>query len=381
MVTSSRSTTPRSASTPAACPFCGQPLLNKQAIEHLTRQSAAYETRLRKELEAQSEARVQVRIREVETCLKADASKKLKAAVRERAEEVTQLKSALREAQKTQDARVKAEVRKKLAEAEAAEQERLSVEFAKREKQLQLTVEKLRDQNAELARRVERLSAGDRGEFNEDEILARLTRAFPDDDLTRTRRGQRGADIFQRVRFRTDGDLVEAGLIIYECKDTLQWNNSFITQMKSEAKLHKTDYAVLISRCLPRGEKTLAVIEGVVIVEPARAIAIAEVMRRMVIETYRSGALAGARVEKTAELFYFVSSTEFRQAFDSLAEASDALHASLARERQSHQRVWTERDRLYQEIEDKIVQIDARFKAILEAKGTEKTLRSLRPTA
>jgi hypothetical protein len=123
------------------------------------------------------------------------------------------------------------------------------------------------------------------------------------------------------------------------------------------------------------------VIDDIVVVEPARAVAIAEVMRRMVIETYRSGVVAGSRAEKTAELFRYVSSTEFRQAFDSLSEANDALQASLTRERQSHQRVWTERDRYYQSIGDAVIQIDSRFRAILESTGKDETLRSLRPPA
>jgi hypothetical protein len=72
---------------------------------------------------------------------------------------------------------------------------------------------------------------------------------------------------------------------------------------------------------------------------------------------------------------------EFRQKFDSLSEANDALQASLTRERQSHQRVWTERERLYHAMGDATIEIDSRFKAILESKGKGKALRSLRPTA
>jgi hypothetical protein len=366
---------------PPICPFCGQPLLNERAVEHLARQEAAYEATLRKDLEAEAEALAQARVEKVERDLKADAAKQLKAAVQESADEVARLDRQLRDTQKNQEAKVEAEVRKQLADAEASQRTRLEQEFGKREKQLQSTLDKLQNQNDELSRRVERLSAGDRGEFNEEAILAQLIRAFPDDDITRTRRGQRGADIFQQVRFRTDGDFVEAGLIIYECKDTLHWNNSFISQMRAQARLHHTPYAILVSRCFPRGLKNLAVIDDVVVVEPARSVALAEVMRRMVIETYRSGVVAGSRAEKTAELFRYVSSTEFRQAFDSLSEATDALQASLARERQSHQRVWTERDRHYQGIGDAVIQIDSRFRAILESTGKDETLRSLRPPA
>ncbi|MGO9103979.1 MAG: DUF2130 domain-containing protein [Mycobacterium sp.] len=375
MAATSRVRTPDSAPTPAVCPFCGQPLLNKQAVDHLAHQEAAYEATLRRDLAAEAEAHAEVKIKEAMKSLEADAAKQLELAKRNSAKEVASLKAQLRDSQRNQDAKVRAELRKKLAD----EREKLELKHGRQEKQLQSTLEKVQEQNSELKRRLERLSAGDRGEFNEEEILARLVRAFPDDEIIRNGRGQRGADIFQRVRFRTDGDLVEAGLIIYECKDTSQWNNSFITQMKSEATLHHTPYSVLISRRFPRGHKNLAVIDDVVVVEPERAVALAEVMRRMVIETYRSSAMAGSQAEKTAELFSFVSSNEFRQAFDSLFEATTALQESLARERQNHLRVWTERDRHYHDIGDKIVQIDSRFKAILEAKGNGRPQPSARP--
>jgi len=377
MVAISRARTPDSASSAAVCPFCGQALLNKQALDHLEHQKAAYDARLRRDLEAQAEADAEVKIKEAKKSLEADAAKELELAKRNSAKEVAGLNAQLLALQKNQDAKVKAELCKKLAD----EQERLELQYGRREKQLKSTLERAEDENSKLKRRLEQLSAGDRGEFNEEEILAQLLRAFPDDEITRTTRGQRGADIFQRVRLRTDGDLVEAGLIIYECKDTLHWNNSFIGQMKSEAKLHGTLYAVLISRRFPRGLKNLAVIDDVVIVEPARAVALAEVMRRMVIETYRSSAIAGSQSEKTAELFSFISSTEFRQAFDSLIETSEALQASLALERRNHLKVWAERDRLYRGIGDKFVEIDTRFKDILEAKGRGKARRPLRTTA
>jgi hypothetical protein len=255
------------------CPFCGQPLLDERAIEHLAGQAAAYEAKLRKDVEARTQAKVE----SIERDLKADAAKQLEAAVQERADEVAKLNRQLREAQKNHEAKVKTEVHRQLADAEASQRTRLE-DFGKREKQLQSTLKKLQEQNIELSRRVERLSAGDRGEFNEEEILAQLRRAFPDDDIRRTGRGQRGADIFQQVRFRTNGDFVEAGLIIYECKDTLHWNNSFISQMRKQAKLHHTPYAILVSRRFPRGQQSLAVIDDIVVVEPARAVALAEVM-------------------------------------------------------------------------------------------------------
>jgi hypothetical protein len=361
----------------AACPFCGQPLLNKKATEHLEHQGAAYEAQLRQQAEAEARSRANARVQAVEKAVRADSAKQLKLAGQESANAVALLNRQLQEAKKHQTAKVQAEVQKQLAEAKKGERDRLEDQFSKREKQLDLTLKKLQEQNSELSRRVERLSAGDRGEFNEEEIVIRLARAFPDDDIKRTRRGQPGADIFQRVKFRTDGDLTEAGLIIYECKDTLHWSNSFTAQMRAEAKLHGTPYAILVSRCFPPGLRGLAVVDDIVVVDPARVLPLAEIMRRMVVNSYRAGAVAGSQAEKTAELFRFISSTEFGQAFDTLVEAVETLEGLLTRERRSHQKTWSEQGHLYQSVSDTVVEIDQRFKSILESKAKKGTVRLL----
>ena len=148
-------------------------------------------------------------------------------------------------------------------------------------------------------------------------------------------------------------------------------------QMRAQAKLHGIPYAVLVSRCFPRESTSLAVLDDIVVVEPGRCVALAEIMRRMVIESYRSGVVAGSQAEKTAELFRFISSTQFRQAFESLSESVDSLEDLLSRERRSHQKMWTERQRAHQSIIDTITEIDSRFKCILESKATRGAVRVL----
>ncbi len=320
------------ADPPEACPFCGQPLLSTRAVDHLAGQTSAYEARQRK----QAQAEVEKQVAEREATFKVETAAALKTAAEQRAREVAELARRLDDLQTNQDALVQAEVDKQVAVSEELARARLLTEFAKRESQLRLTLKKLEEQNNELSRRVEGLSAGDRGEFNEDEIAVQLTSAFPDDEITRTRRGQRGADIFQRVRFRSNGELIEAGLIIYECKDTLQWSNRFVEQIRAQAKLHGTPYAVLVSRRFPQGSSSLVVLDDIVVIEPGRCVALAQIVRRMAIESYRAGIVAGSQAGKTAELFRFISSMQFRQAFDSLSESIDSLDGLLTRERQGH---------------------------------------------
>ena len=147
------------------------------------------------------------------------------------------------------------------------------------------------------ARRAQGLNPGVPGDFNEVDVSLRLIKAFPDDQVTWTRPGRRGAEILQTVRFGTGSDLIVAGHVIYKCKDVKRWNDSFITQIKAAAKLADAPYAILVSRRFPRSLKSVAVVDEVVIVDPANVVVLAGIIRRVVIEAYRSGAIAGSRAE------------------------------------------------------------------------------------
>jgi hypothetical protein len=147
------------------------------------------------------------------------------------------------------------------------------------------------------AKRAQGLNPGEHGEFSEVDVSLRLIKAFPDDQITWTRPGRRGAEILQTVRFDTDGDLTVAGHVIYKCKDVQRWNAGFITQIKAAAKLAEAPYAILVSPRFPRNLKSVAVVDEVVIVDPANVVVLAGIIRRVVIESYRSGAIAGSRAE------------------------------------------------------------------------------------
>ncbi len=114
------------------------------------------------------------------------------------------------------------------------------------------------------AKRAQGLNPGEHGEFSEVEVSLRLIKAFPDDQITWTRPGRRGAEILQTVRFDTDGDLTVAGHVIYKCKDVQRWNAGFITQIKAAAKLAEAPYAILVSPRFPRNLKSVAVVDEVV---------------------------------------------------------------------------------------------------------------------
>ena len=145
--------------------------------------------------------------------------------------------------------------------------------------------------------------------MNEADIAEELAHAFPEDDIQRE---GKGGDILQTVRYQLGRKLEEAGLILYECKDTKRWSNAFLKQIKADGQTHQTPYLLLVSRTLPANEECACVRDDVVIVDPLHVRHLAWIVRRAVIETHRAERAGQDRAGKTARLYEYLRSDEFR---------------------------------------------------------------------
>ena len=342
-------------SAPARCPFCGQALVDHAAVKHLEREQSAFEERVRAACTEESEKLVQEQV--------SGAAKAAEAAADERIADVQRQLSSERAKHDELKKRRTAE-RLKL---EKTLKEKAQSEFSRREKAFERALTHLREHNEELERKVEHLSAQDRGDLNEVDTVEKLMQAFPIDQIEKK---GRGGDVLHTVIVESGGIQRRAGLILYECKDTLRWSNSFIAQIKRDGRSHKTGYLVLVTRAFPRNERWVCVRDGVVIVHPMYVAYIAEVMRRMVVEIHAAGQGARGHRQKTARLYDYLASSDFRESFAEVVHAADELNDLLRAEKEAHARTWTRRERAYSELGSKTTTIDETLRTILEGSGT-----------
>ena len=297
------------------CPYCNQPLVSDTARKHLKRE----EKKLRHQLQAEA---------------RADAKKQI-----EKVREATEKK-------------VHAE---------------LEGQQSKHERALERTIQGLQKQNTDLERKLEELSAPDRGDMNEADIAEQLERAFPDDEIKRTGRG--GGDIVQTVRCRTNDGLESAGTILYECKDAKQWGNRFITQIKAGGRKLQTPYLLLVSQAMPAKEADVCVRDDVVITDPEHVRHLARILRQMVMETHRAELAGQDRNQKTALLYEYLRGEVFRGELASLIEVGTKLTEMLQTERSAHERDWNKRQQTYDELLHNSVAIDQSIRGIIESKS------------
>ncbi len=309
--------TPHRLNSPEAdvCPYCGQPLLNDGAVRHLHES----ELEAQRTIEAAATAKAaqlakQMTVKQEQRVARAEAR-----LVDERTKHADQLRKL------RIDVRAKAE-----ADAARAAEARVKGELRAQERAIKSFKEQIEVQQ----RQIEHLTSDERGEVNELTLVAELQAAFPDDRIERTGRGRAGGDILHHVCVPAGDRLREAGLIVYECKDTKSWSNAFLDQARREGETHGTRYLVIVTRAFPRGEKILAVRNGVVVVHPTRVVDMARIMRRMVEEVDRVGMTANGQEAKTAALYEYLTSLEFRQAFGAVAADADVLAGLLGKERE-----------------------------------------------
>lgn len=413
------------------CPFCGQPLVNAAAIQRLQRSQAEFRQRLQREASQKAAQQTRARLDAAVRKARAEASADLRAANARtaRAQRDASLaarasKQRISAAVRSERARMSREVSRAQARAARTEKEAAAVasratrehrheldvlrrshaealkdvrdkmrdklenkvrkeitaDSDKREKELRGAVAKLKEQNQDLERRLEHMTASDRGSFAEADLVRALQQHFPEDDVQQVGRGRRGADVLQVVRYKVGDGFVQAGLIVYECKDTQTWQNAFLEQVQGAKTLHGASFAVLVSKAFPRAQRELCWREGVVIVHPARAIHLVQVLRRMIILISRAGLSKEDQAHKVKELYEYLRSERFKQTLAAICATAADLGASLRDETQWHERTWARREKAYRLLSRTATQIDESIAQIVERPARRPEAKAARMT-
>jgi hypothetical protein len=344
---------------PTTCPYCRQALLNQAAMRALHSAEGRLQQDILKGARAKAKELAEARVSAAN------------AAAEGRVAQWRQKFDHLKAEHEEHEANLRAELTKDI-------EERLQRRGAAQLRSVTKTLEKAVADKDNLQRRLDQISAGDRGAFNEDDVTRDLKTAFADDQIER--RG-RGGDILHEVYYRAGVDRTSAGLIVYECKDTINWDNAFVTEARSAADQHRTPYAVIVTRTFPPKSREMLTRDGVVIVSPARLIELIRILRSGVVEIHRAGLTAQGRAQKTMALYRFLTSSDFRQRFDAIVNLDRRLKKELDTERKVHERSWERREDAYNELSQNAAAVDERIRQVIEQRSESADVRELPPAS
>jgi hypothetical protein len=160
-------------------------------------------------------------------------------------------------------------------------------------------------------------SLGSRMEVN---IAKSLSDAFPHDHVARNQVSE-GADIIHSIN---DEYGAMAGLIVVECKDSLQWYNDWVNRLRENKARHKADFALLVASKLgksfdPNGFG-FAYVKGVHLCHPEYALAIVSAAREFILHKPKN--LGDATAEALSAYF---SGDTFKDRIRQIVESAKGL--------------------------------------------------------
>jgi hypothetical protein len=228
---------------------------------------------------------------------------------------------------------------------------------------------KLQGKLEDLSRKLEKQSGEQLGSEAELDLYIELRQAFREDKIERVGRGVRGADIVQHVM---DGTKI-VGRIVYESKNTLDWNQGFIVQAKKYQTQYETPHVMIVTRAFPCKQKGLCVEKGIPVVEKGMVISLATVIREGVIEIAKLRLSDSVRDEKAQELFDYVVGDRFVTRFRVMAEGIASLRDQQQKERTWHENAWQAESKLHERIEGCHREVGAQIKSIV--RGASEALK------
>jgi len=359
------------------CPWCGSLVSRTKFIEieakireQERKRLAEAESAMRKQLEQQFQRDLETAKQAAAAKEKSDAEKRVTSIAAERDRMQEKLKQAeAREVTIRKEALATAEqkAKKELADARAILQKDHDQKVLKREAEFSREREATHRKLKDMERQLQRKTAGEIGDGAEIDLFETLRAAFPDDLIHRVPKGEPGADIHQQVRHK--GAI--CGRIVFDSKNRQKWGYEFVTKLREDQVEAKADHAILSTTMFPSGKKELCIESGVIVISPARVVALVEVLRGLMIRLHALGLSEKQRGQKTDQLYgYIMSATYVQHQREADKLTQDILDVD-ATEQREHQNTWRKRGALAMRLKKVLRTIDTEIAAIVEGAATE----------
>jgi len=222
------------------------------------------------------------------------------------------------------------------ASKHAAEQQQLKI----REKDDQL--ESLTNQIAELKRRAEVGSQQAAGEALEVSLGDILRQTFTFDRFEEIKKGQRGADILQRV-YNKSGKI--CGSILWESKNTKDFSDAWIPKLRKDQQDAKADIAAIVTVALPKEIESFGRQNDIWISNFKSANGLATLLRQLLIDVTRQKLVSAGQTSMRDMIYEYVTGTEFAMHIKAVVSAFAMMQEDLEKEKRAVVSIWKKREK------------------------------------
>lgn len=196
--------------------------------------------------------------------------------------------------------------------------------------------------NDELRRKLQQGSQQAQGEVLEATLEEFLKANFPFDTVEPVAKGVRGADVLQRVYSRSGN---YCGAILWESKNTKNWNDGWIEKLKDDQRNAKADVAVVVSTALPKDVSGCGCREGIWLAEARLVLGLATALRNGITELAATKRAVAGKNEAVEVLFAYLTGPEFRQRVEVIVRTFGDMQADLEEEKRVAARRWAKREK------------------------------------
>jgi hypothetical protein len=226
---------------------------------------------------------------------------------------------------------------------------------------------KMSEQFADMQRKLDQKTAEQLGEGAEVDLYEDLKARFESvgDKIERVGKGKPGADVIHTVKHNG----MVCGKIIYDSKNHGQWRYDFAEKLAADKIAEKADHAILSTRKFPEGMKQLDVMDGVILANPARVVALVQVVREHIVKSHTLRMSNEEKALKSAELYAFITSTQYTDLLDRIDTQAQELLDMRVKEQKAHEKMWKDQDILYRSIQKTGGELSNRVDIILGTAG------------
>jgi len=357
-----------SAEAVEACPYCGHEITHDEFLEFEARIAKEQQEKFQEQFKAHSKQLSAKHLAETSELHKKLAAKdqatqsQLKAEQDKHAKALEEKEKA---AEKQAEAAREAERKKVSAEKEArqkAHQEQLEntrkVLQADTEKKLlaqkaesEKASYKLKQKLEDATRQLEKKSNDELGDGAEVDLYVDLKKAFPDDVITRVKKGVAGADVKHEVH--VDGRY--CGKIVYDSKNRNNWKTSYAEQLRKDQLAEEADHAILATRKFPVNTREMSGVNGVLLVNPARAVVLAGVLRESLVRLSTVKLSEQGKKDKQRKLYEFITSANCENLFKRVADEVENLRRLDVKEKTQQEKMRSDRAKHVGEVEKTVL--------------------------
>lgn len=262
----------------------------------------------------------------------------------------------------TERAQKEAEVATRTAEVRTAMELSKAEEINIVRAQAATEAQGLNAQIAALQKRVD-VEEGEGADLN---VLELLKKAYPKDEFRPVSKSS-GANLIHIIK----SNKKVCGTIVYDTRSRDAWNPKFASNLRDDLVTENAAHALLTTGKFPKGAGQVHLCEGVICVNPARVLALAEILRNEIVRSHSQRLSADGRERKTEKLYTFITSDEFDNLVESVEGNDEKLLQLDVDEKKAHDSVWKKRGTLLTSSQRLHSKMRERIETIIEASDDE----------